>query len=293
LNVDFRKLFLALPLIFGSFAFGATKEILFIAGPPSHGALEHEQNAAAILFAGILNKTPGFHATVSKSGWPDDPTLIEKADGIWIFCDGGNKHLINQSDHERQIAAAAKRGAGLMFYHYATEAPATDLHPEFLGWIGGYFELNHSVNPVFEAEFKTLPKHPITRGVQPFQIKDEWYYNIRFADGMKGVTPILVTVPPASSLSRRDGPHENNPDVRSKLGQPQVLMWAYQRPGGGRGVGYTGGHFHLNLGDDNIRKVVLNAIVWMANGKIPANGIESHITHDDLMQNLDKPAPKR
>jgi hypothetical protein len=266
----------------------ATREVLLIAGPPSHGALEHEQNAAAIVFAKILNTVPGIHATASENGWPRDASLVHKADAIWIFCDGSNNHLVAQDDHATQIQAAAQRGAGIMFYHFGTEPPETALHKEFLNWTGGYFELNYSVNPVFEADFKALPKHPIARGVMPFSIKDEWYYNIRFREKMKDITQILVTVPPASSLSRPDGPREGNTDVRSKIGQPQCLMWAYERPGGGRSVGFTGGHFHMNLANDNFRKLILNALVWMAKGNVPPNGVESQVTHDDLMQNLDK-----
>ncbi len=268
-------------------AFAADREILLIAGPPSHGPMEHEQNADAMLFAKLLNNVPGIHATVNKSGWPSDASLIQKANAIWVFCDGGPKHLIAQDDHTAQMQAAADRGAGIMFYHYGVEPPADKLHQEFLNWIGGYFELNRSVNPIFDADFASLPKHPITRGVTPFKLKDEWYYNMRFRDDMKGITQILVTTPPASSLDRKDGPHEGNPDVRSKIGQPQCVMWAYQRPGGGRGVGFTGGHFHKNLADDNVRKLVLNALVWVAKGNVPANGIASHVTEDDIMQNLD------
>jgi hypothetical protein len=284
-NLQLRCLLLAL-LLFGS-ANAATREILLIAGPPSHTPLAHEQNAAAILFARFLNQVPGIHATVSKNGWPAGENLIAKADAIWVFCDGGEKHLIAKENHTAQIQAAADRGAGLMFYHYGVEPPDKSLHQEFLNWIGGYFELRYSVNPIFDGDFSSLPKHPITRGVVPFKIKDEWYYNIRFRDDMKGVTPILVTTPPASSLSRPDGPHEGNPDVRSKVGQPQCVMWAYERPGGGRGVGYTGGHFHMNLEDDNVRKLILNALVWVAKGDVPQDGVPSHVTHDDLMQNLD------
>jgi hypothetical protein len=287
-TLQFRHLLAALLI---SLAAGrvtaATREILLIAGPPSHTPLAHEQNADAMLFARFLNQVPGIHATVSKSGWPADETLISKADAIWVFCDGGEKHLIAQDGHTAQIQAAADRGAGLMFYHYGVEPPDKSLHQEFLNWIGGYFELHYSVNPVFEGDFSSLPKHPITRGVVPFKIQDEWYYNIRFRDGMKGITPILVATPPASSLSRPDGPHEGNPDVRSKVGQPQCMMWAYERPGGGRGVGYTGGHFHMNLENDNVRKLILNALVWVAKGEVPPDGVSSQVTHDDLMRNLD------
>jgi hypothetical protein len=267
---------------------GATREILLIAGPPSHTRLAHEQNAAAMLFARFLNEVPGIHATVSKSGWPADESLITKANAIWVFCDGGEKHLIAQDNHTAEIQAAVDRGAGIMFYHYGVEPPDKSLHKEFLDWTGGLFELNTSVNPIFEADFAALPKHPITRGVTPFKLKDEWYYNMRFRDDMKGITPILVTTPPASSLDRKDGPHEGNADVRSKIGQPQWVMWAYERPLSGRGVGFTGGHFHMNLGDDNFRKLVLNALVWVAKGEVPAGGVQSHVTQEDLMQNLDE-----
>ncbi|HEY3840275.1 MAG TPA: ThuA domain-containing protein [Bryobacteraceae bacterium] len=272
---------------FAASAGAAPREILLIAGPPSHTRLAHEQNAAAMLFARFLNQVPGIHATVSKSGWPSDESLVAKADAIWMFCDGGEKHLIAQDDHTAEMQAAAHRGAGMMFYHYGVEPPDKSLHQEFLDWIGGYFELRYSVNPIWDADFASLPKHPITRGVTPFKLKDEWYYNIRFRPGMQGITQILVSTPPASSLSRPDGPHEGNPDVRAKVGQPQCMMWAYERPDGGRGVGFTGGHFHLNLGDDNFRKLVLNALVWVAKGEVPANGVASHVTQEELMQNLD------
>ena len=36
-----------------------------------------------------------------------------------------------------------------------------------------------------------LPEHAVTRGVKPFTINDEWYYHMRFVDGMTGVTPIV------------------------------------------------------------------------------------------------------
>ena len=42
------------------------------------------------------------------------------------------------------------------------------------------FEPYWSVNPVWNAEFTLLPEHPITRGVEPFAMMDEWYYHMRF-----------------------------------------------------------------------------------------------------------------
>ena len=43
-----------------------------------------------------------------------------------------------------------------------------------------------------------------------------------------------------------------------------------ERPDGGRGFGFTGGHFHRNWGDPNFRKLVLNAILWTAGLDVPS-----------------------
>ena len=84
---------------------------------------------------------------------------------------------------------------GLACLHYAVEVPKGKPGDKFLDWIGGYYETGYSTNPHWVAEFKSMPEHPITRGVKPFSIKDEWYFNMRFRPEMKGVTPILIAKP--------------------------------------------------------------------------------------------------
>jgi hypothetical protein len=68
------------------------------------------------------------------------------------------------------------------------------------------------------------------------------------------------------------------------------MMWTYDRPDGGRGFGFTGGHKHVNWYNDSFRKVVLNAILWLAKVEIPSNGVESRVSIDQIAKNLD---PKR
>ncbi len=264
----------------------ADKQIHLIAGPPSHGPLAHEQNAAVLLLSKHLNQTKGVHSIPHKNGWPEDSSVLDKADAIFFFFDGSTKHPVFQGDRATTIAQAAKRGVGLMFYHYAVEPPPGIGYREMLDWIGGYFEPNYSVNPIWEANFAALPKHPITRGVAPFQLRDEWYFNMRFGPANKKVTPILVATPPPG-LTEKDGIRSGNADVRAKAGQPQTMMWAFERADGGRGVGFTGGHYHLNLGDNNFRKLVLNALVWSAKAEVPQTGVGSAVTQADLMENLD------
>jgi hypothetical protein len=69
------------------------------------------------------------------------------------------------------------------------------------------------------------------------------------------------------------------------------MMWTFDRPDGGRSFGFTGGHKHVNWSNDNWRKVVLNAMLWIAKADVPANGVESKVLPEDLAANLDPKKP--
>ena len=56
-------------------------------------------------------------------------------------------------------------------------------------------------------------------------------------------------------------------------GDRHAVAWAYDRPGGGRGFGFTGAHHHHNYRDDNFRKAVLNGIAWVAGLEVPPGGV--------------------
>ncbi|HEX5106370.1 MAG TPA: NPCBM/NEW2 domain-containing protein, partial [Pirellulaceae bacterium] len=274
-------------------AAGAKKRVLFIAGRPSHGYGAHEHNAGCTLLAKELQAAqPDIKCDVVLNGWPADSSVFDGADCIVMYCDGGGGHMVNPN--LEQVDKLAKKGVGIVCIHYGVEVPKGPSGDKFLDWIGGYFETNWSVNPHWTAKYEKFPDHPISRGVQPFEINDEWYYHMRFREGMKGVTPILTALPPKDTLSRPDGTHSGNPAVREAIakGEPQHMAWAAEREGGGRGFGFTGGHDHWNWGDPNFRKVMLNAIVWCAHGDVPTSGVESPtVTLSTLEVNQDEPAP--
>ncbi len=265
------------------------KRIVMIAGKPSHGPGEHEHRAGLLLFQKCLADFPGIKVEVYSNGWPADSAVLKGAAAVVIYSDGGAGHPALQADHLQQLDALVKQGTGFGCIHYAVEPTIEKGQNEFLEWMGGCFEINRSVNPTWDADFKALPAHPITRGVKPFKIKDEWYFNMRFRDDMKGVTPVLTAVPDTNTMYRADGPHEGNPSVRAAVarGDSQTLAWASVRADGGRGFGFTGGHYHRNWGDDNFRKVVLNGILWVAKVEVPPDGVSSSVTPADLEQNLD------
>jgi hypothetical protein len=275
---------------------GAERRVHLIAGPPSHGPGQHEHNAGVLLLQKCLAGVPGLRVEVTLGQWPSDPATLATADAIVLFMDGGARHLALQGDHLAALGAAMRRGAGLGLLHFAVEPTLEKGQTEFIDWVGAAFEINWSVNPHWDARFTRLPDHPVTRGVQPFTIKDEWYFHLRFAPGQPGVTPLLTAVPDASTVSRPDGAHSGNPAMRAAVarGEPQTVAWVRERPDGGRGFGFTGAHYHANWGQSDFRRLVLNAIVWLAHVDVPAGGVASQPTAAELAANLDpKPAAKK
>src|SRR5688572_23390398 len=93
-----------LPIAFLAFtaaAFGAEKKnVLLIAGRPSHGPGEHEHNAGVQLLAKCLEQGAADRVAVKFSlngEWPAAEGL-GKADTILIYSDGGGGHVALQGD---------------------------------------------------------------------------------------------------------------------------------------------------------------------------------------------------
>ena len=276
-------------------AIGSAQEkkakVVFISGKPSHGPGAHEHRAGNILLAKRLNEANlGIEAIVlPEDGYPKDPKVLEDAATVVIFCTGHKNHLLNP--HLEEFDALMKNGTGLVMIHWATEALTGMPGKKFSEWMGGFCDLNWSVNPHWKPNFKNFPDHPISSGLEPFSVDDEWYYHMRFVAGLKGVTPVLSDLPPPETLKRPDGARSGNLAVRRAVanGESQHVGWAYQRPDGkGRGFGFTGGHYHVSWRNDMFRKVVLNAILWTAHVEVPEVGVPSKTpTDEELKLNLD------
>jgi hypothetical protein len=68
-------------------------------------------------------------------------------------------------------------------------------------------------------------------------------------------------------------------------GKPQHMAWAYERPDGGRGFGFTGYHKYANLENDSFRTLLVNAVAWAAKLEVPEDGIR---TRTPTKEELDK-----
>lgn len=248
------------------------KKIVFLAGTKSHGPGDHEYEKACRLLARCLETSPnapGYKTEVHLYGWPEDESTLDDADCIVLYSDGSDHderaHPLLAGRRLEKIRAQMKRGCGLVLLHYAVFAPVKRGGPEYLEWVGGFFdyETGSAPNKWYSAiKFCTArpepatPSHPISRGLAPFELAEEYYYKMRFAKNDRRRVPILnVQIP----------------------GEPetQTVAWAVQRKEGGRGFAFTGGHPFRNFENDDVRRMILNAIVWTAKGEVPAEGVRS------------------
>ena len=283
---------------------GGKKKLVLIAGRPSHPPRMHEFRAGSLLLRKCLADVPGLVVEVHEMGWVQDEKSLDDADAVVIYADGGKGHPALQAGRLERLQSLAAKGVGIGFMHYGVEVPADRGGPEFKRLVGGYYEHMFSCNPIWEPKFETLPDHPITRGVRPFQARDEWYFNRRFAEGLgagnepadrEGTKfwPILVAKP---GDSVRKGPYvyPKGPydHIVAAGDRVEAMMWAVERPDGGRGFGFTGGHFHDNWSNVDFRKTVLNALVWVTGAEVPKKGVESTVAKEELDRNLDPKGKK-
>jgi hypothetical protein len=93
---------------------------------------------------------------------------------------------------------------------------------------------------------------------------------------MKGITPLLRTSPPKTTLKGTD----------------DIVSWTYNRPDGGRSFVFTGCHLHSSWGFEGMRRFVVNGILWSAGLEVPSGGAPVALDAEDLKKYLD-PVPAK
>ena len=254
----------------GPGAGGQSKTIVFFGGVKTHGPGAHEHLRGAQLLKTCLETATNVAPVKTRiylDAWPKDPRELDDAATIVLVWEGWGKHLVRTADPEKaqRLDQLMKRGVGLVCLHAAT-AVEDGVEPYFLDWIGGNKKVRYSLHPMARDVSLALPSagHPVCRGVKPMSFpSEEFYCKIFFRPGDKRITPILTAMLP--------------PEVPEK----QVVGWACERSDGGRGFGCTGPHFHANFGNDDLRRLVLNAILWTAKLEVPRGGVQSRLPAEE------------
>lgn len=266
-------------------ASAAARTIVVVAGKKSHGPEGngiHDYGWSARFIAAAFarsNVAEQVRVVVHLDGWPADQRALKQADTLVVISDGRDGDLYEEAlhlatpQHRRTVAQLLARGAGLVTIHFSNFAP-DDLANQVLAWSGGYFDWQNdqgqrqwysAISTKNTTVELATPRHPVLRGVQPFALKEEFYFNLRFRPGDRRVTP-LWTVPALPGRA---------PDGK-------VVAWAVDR-GRGRSFATTCGHFYNNWRVPDFRKTILNGIAWSAGVTVPPSGVEAPFVERDLI----------
>lgn len=252
-------------------------KIVFIAGSSFFKPGEHEYVGGCALLMDLVKQTPGVFPVLALD-WPKDPETFKNAKAVVFFLDGGAKHPCLKGGKLVKTVELAEAGVGLVMLHQGVDID-NDFGDRMRGWMGAAWEKGYSQRGHWVAEHKDFPKHSIMHGVKPFKIDDGYLYKLRFADGMKGITPLLKTVNPKAP--------------QAKLDDAAIVSWAFERANGGRSFAFTGGHLHASFAEEGYRRFLVNGILWSAKIDVPAAGAPVALTTAELNRYIEnRPAIK-
>lgn len=248
--------------------------ILIVVGPSNHPPGTHEVAAGGRLMRhALLNlaNVPGLEVEVSFE-WPSDAKARRQADSVVFIGDIFPPQRLPDSPLVlSQLGEMMQRGCGLVCVHYATGLRAVDVPPDgshpLLQWLGGYFATrcphHQSVAKVFPRVTITPADngHPVTRGWREFSLPEEPYYNNFFGLGGNHLSPNVTAI--ATSPLPPEAPRR------------EVVAWTVERADSGRGFGVVMPHFYQSWLNDDLRRLILNGIVWSAKREVPATGVSS------------------
>jgi type 1 glutamine amidotransferase len=216
-----------------------------------------------------MTNLPGVHADVFFD-WPKDAAVRNRASTVAFIGDIFPPQRLPDSPLVlSQLGEMMQRGCGLACVHYATGLRAVDVAPDgshpLLQWLGGYFATrcphHQSVAKVFPMVTisPSAPRHPVSQGWREFSLPEEPYYNNYFGPGANRLAANVTAVATAQ--------------LPPEAPKREVVAWTVERPDSGRGFAVVMPHFYKNWADADLRKLILNGIVWTAKLEIPAGGV--------------------
>jgi type 1 glutamine amidotransferase len=257
--------------VFASTLVGAAEDasevkhvLLLSQSPDGHPASTHEYAAGMNLLKATLASIPGIEVTHvnADSPWPAGPELIRDADCVAMFISEGARWIHQDPRRIEAFAQLAARGGGLITWHWAMGTKDARYIDGYLKLFGGCHGGPDRKYQVLDADVSIAERdHPITQGIRPFSVHEEFYYALKFVTDSKQLQPILTIEIDGSS---------------------ETVAWAWQRGDGGRSFGFSGGHFHANWKREEYRRLMTQAVLWSLDIAIPEGGVNVEIAADAL-----------
>ena len=273
-------------------ALAEKKNILIIRGASTHGKDSHNNDEVGLLIKSKLEKSQYAEQFEVKTtlNYPEDLSLVEKADLIIISSDGGELHALGDkkdpTKNPKHLDGVLKRnGTGLIVIHWATDAPSDrmgHLHPEnsamMMDWIGAvYYWVEKGEDPKSSwtwklpvLELKVDKGHPISNGVaESFRLQDEYYFNFFTEAGGRNPGSDRVTF-----LHTANAPSHRSDMGNKENWRDQACYWSFSRANGGRSVAMTSAHMYHTWANPNFFQSFANSIFWTLNMEVPEDGVD-------------------
>ncbi|MGB2823090.1 MAG: ThuA domain-containing protein [Phycisphaerae bacterium] len=238
------------------------KKIVLIGHKPDHPFGTHMYLPWCGLLAKCLRQTPGVQAVVSDR-WPEDPAVMEGVSAIAVYSGPGAELLLKGKHAAQCEELLMKKGVGLTAIHWATgirNKKDTKLADLYLACLGGLFGIASGIKTTDSKVEQVAPDHAICRGWKDYELKDEFYLDLKYAPQAKPLFKVR--------LQEKD----------------YTVGWAYERgdSGGGRSYGNVLGHFHELFAMEPFRRALVNGILWTAHCEIPRAGAPCEVTAEDM-----------
>jgi type 1 glutamine amidotransferase len=247
------------------------KRLLLVSqGPDGHPPGTHEYVAGQKLLAQSLAKAPGLEVTTSfaDTDWAEGPELLGKCDGVVLFLSEGGKWMNADPRRKEALVRLAERGGGITGLHWAIgnkEAENIEIVLKLLGACHGGPDRKYKV---FAANVAVAAKnHPIAAGLTDFRVFDEFYYQLKRDPKASGFTSLLTV---------------NVPEEK----EPQTVCWSWERPGGGRSFGFSGGHFLDNWRKPEYQRLFAQGILWTLEMKPPEKDFPAPLAAEEPLLRL-------
>ena len=242
------------------------KKLLLLGQGPDgqHPPQTHEYMAGLRVLARCLRGVPGLDVSIVRADepWKEGPEFLGRADGVVLFLKEGARWVADDPRRAEAFSRLATRGGGLVGLHWAIGTQGSKPIDAYLKLLGGCHGGPDRKFKVLEADARPAdPEYPITRGIGPFRVRDEFYYQLKFVKPEGSIRPVLEI------------PID---------GRMETVAWSWQRPDGGRSFGFSGLHFHDNWRLTSYRRLVAQGVLWTLKLPIPKEGLPVPVAEEDL-----------
>jgi type 1 glutamine amidotransferase len=237
---------------------GEGKKIVLLATRPDHPYGSHMYEFECRLLAKCLRQTPGVETEVLLDR-PEDASRLDGASALVFYTRPGGDIAL-AAEHREKFQQLMAKGVGYVAIHWGTAATEEN-RAAYLKILGGWFhrppcQIKTTTSRLVQVD----PEHPICRGWQDYESREEFYLNLFFDERARPLVKANVD------------------------GMDQTVAWTFERGDSrqGRSFGTTLGHFHDNFKRPAFRRLLVNGILWAAHAEVPSGGAPVELEPVDL-----------